>query len=464
MTLHVYDSLRKQKVAFKPLTGKRVRFYTCGPTVYENPHIGNYKTFLFEDVLRRYLKYMGYDVLQVMNLTDVDDKTIRESNRLGVPLRDYTKQYIDAFFTDLDKLGIERAEKYPRATDHIQEMIDLVKALEANGYTYQADGSVYFNVAKYPAYGRLSGVKRLDGDNRSRIDDDEYQRDSIRDFVLWKAKKPGEPSWPSPWGEGRPGWHIECSAMSMKYLGTFFDIHTGGVDNLFPHHENEIAQSVCATGDRFVNHWMHSEFLMVEGEKMSKSLGNTYTIRQLEEKGYSPLAFRYLIITSHYRKLLNFTFDSLRAAQEAIRRLNAFRVRVSESAAGAESDALDNLLANAQRDFEAAMDDDLNTSKAMGHVFECVRRVNVHLDETAGLGPGNQQRVMAFLKKVNRIINVIDFKQDELPAALAALIEQRQEARRNKDFKRADEIRDSLLRQGIILKDTKHGVVWQRAK
>lgn len=460
--LVVFDTRRKRKIEIKPLLNNQFRIYTCGPTVYNFPHIGNYRSFLFEDLLRRYLKYKGYGVYQIMNLTDVDDKTIRESNKNNMKLFEYTSVYIDAFFEDIDMLNMERAEKYPRATDHIKEMIEIIEVLIKKGFAYKSGDSVYFDISKFSDYGQLSGAGRLTGDTCSRIDHDEYEKDNVRDFVLWKGHKEGEPYWESPWGKGRPGWHIECSAMSMKYLGTYFDLHTGGVDNIFPHHENEIAQSVAYSGDKFVNYWMHAEFLLVDGEKMSKTKNNFWTIRDLLKKGHSPLAFRYLVFTTHYRKQLNFTFESLSASQNAINRLNDFIIRLKniKDSSGQSHDikeSLDNMLAH----FENAMDDDLNTSRAMGHVFDFVKYVNSLIDSNS-VNKEDAGFILSGMEKINKIFDIMKIEDGHIESEILDLIEKRESARRIKDYKKADEIRDRLQKKGICLKDTKDGVVWHK--
>ncbi|MGC9314872.1 MAG: cysteine--tRNA ligase, partial [bacterium] len=373
MTIKFKNTLGNRIVEFKPLDDKKVGLYTCGPTVYDYAHIGNYRTYMFEDLLRRWLKYRGYSVTQVMNLTDVDDKTIRESNKQGLSLDDYTAKYKAAFFEDLDTLGIERAEVYPSATEHIDAMVALVKSLLDKGYAYRgADGSIYYSIAKFPEYGKLSG-KRIDMNiSGARISSDEYEKDQAADFALWKAwdEGDGEVYWETELGKGRPGWHIECSAMSSQYLGTTFDIHTGGEDNIFPHHENEIAQSEAASGEPFVKYWLHSAHLIVEGKKMSKSLGNFYTLRQLLDKGYDPLAVRYVLISTHYRQQLNFTFDGLDGAKSSIDRLREFETMLGALPEGEVNPAASELLQKARAGFEDSLDDDLNISGALGAVFE----------------------------------------------------------------------------------------------
>ncbi|HUO86742.1 MAG TPA: cysteine--tRNA ligase, partial [Thermoanaerobaculia bacterium] len=327
-TVRFFNTLGRELVDFAPLVAGEARLYTCGPTVYGHVHIGNLRTFLFEDVLRRALAYLGHRVSQVMNLTDVDDKTIAGANAAGVSLDEFTAPFIESFFADLDTLHVERAEQYPRATEHVAEMIELIERLIAAGVAYERDGSVFFRIAADDDYGKLSRIDLAEVRQGDRVASDEYGKEDVRDFVLWKAAKEGEPSWDSPWGPGRPGWHIECSAMSMKYLGETFDIHTGGVDNIFPHHENEIAQSESATGRPFARLWLHSEHLVVDGEKMSKSLGNQYTLADLLARGAEPRALRYLFVSVHYRQKLNFTFASLEAAANALARIDEMRFRV----------------------------------------------------------------------------------------------------------------------------------------
>ena len=378
----LFNTLGRRLTPFAPLTPGKVGLYTCGPTVYADAHIGNLRTFLFEDVLRRSLRHLGYQVTQVMNLTDVDDKTIEGAARAGVSLAEYTRPFIDTFFADLATLHVEPAERYPRATEHIAEMIALVERLVANGHAYEREGSIFFRIASDEDYGRLSGIDLAQVRRGERVASDEYDKEDLRDFGLWKAAKPGEPSWESPWGPGRPGWHIECSAMSMKYLGETFDLHCGGVDNVFPHHENEIAQSESATGRPFVRTWLHAEHLIVDGEKMSKSLGNQFTLGDLLARGCDPRAVRYLFVSVHYRQKLNFTFESLAAAAAALRRVDEMRFRLAHAAEAGEPDAgLGEAVARLEEEFTAALADDLNVSAALGAVFRLVREVNVAIEE-----------------------------------------------------------------------------------
>ena len=372
--LKLYNTLTNTKEEFKPIEEGVVRLYTCGPTVYDYAHIGNFRTFVFQDLLRRYLCYRKYRVLHVMNITDVDDRIIQNARDLGMSLKDYTTKYTEAFFQDSKALHIELPELMPRATGHIKEMVELIKRLEARGYTYHRDGSIYFSISRFPGYGRLSKTDFSGIQAGARVDTDKYDKDNARDFALWKAAKEGEDFWETDLGPGRPGWHIECSAMSMKYLGETFDIHVGGIDLVFPHHENEIAQSECATGKPFVHYWVHPEFLIVDGEKMSKSLGNQFTLRDIVAKGHSPELIRFLLLSAHYRKQLNFTADGLKQAQASTQRLEDFILRMKELAVdSAPVEAFAGEVAAAREKFTEAMDEDLNTSAALAVVFDFVR-------------------------------------------------------------------------------------------
>lgn len=472
MALRFKNTMSNRIEEFESLNDKKVGLYTCGPTVYDYAHIGNYRTYMFEDLLRRWLKYRGYEVTQVMNLTDVDDKTIRESNKQGISLEDYTAKFKKAFFEDIDTLGIEHAEVYPAATEHIDAMVELVKKLLDKGYAYRgADGSIYYSIAKFPEYGKLSG-KRIDMNiSGARISSDEYEKDEAADFALWKAwdEADGDVYWETELGKGRPGWHIECSAMSSQYLGTPFDIHTGGEDNIFPHHENEIAQSEAASGEPFVRYWLHSAHLIVEGKKMSKSLGNFYTLRQLLDKGYDPLAVRYVLISTHYRQQLNFTFDGLDAAKSSIYRLREFETMLGELSGGEINPASGELLQKARAGFEDSLDDDLNISGALGAVFELVREIN-KLRDSGGLSSADAKPILAFLRDFDAVTGllpkiessvrpvVLDGKEITIDRA----IELRAEARTSKDWPRADAIRDAIAAAGYIIKDTPDGTIWRR--
>ena len=380
MSLTAFNTLGRKPTVLTPLEPGHVRLYTCGPTVYNVVHIGNLRTFLWEDVLRRHLRSQGLRVTQIMNLTDVDDKTIRGANEAGLSLNDFTAKYAELFFRDIDRLGLERAERYPRATEHIPEMQEITAKLLERGHAYESEGSVYFRISTFPGYGKLSGIDLGKARRGERVADDEYEKEDVKDFVLWKAAKSGEPSWPSPWGAGRPGWHVECSAMSMKYLGNHFDIHTGAVDNIFPHHENEIAQSEAATGEPFVDLWLHAEHLIVDGEKMAKSKGNFFTLDDVLARRNDPVALRYLLLSVPYRKKLNFTWDALTGAASAVERIKSAVARLDDAArGGAEKPgafpAADRA-AKFSAEFSAALDDDINTAEALGALFTFLRDLN----------------------------------------------------------------------------------------
>ncbi|HYP26288.1 MAG TPA: cysteine--tRNA ligase [Blastocatellia bacterium] len=461
--LRLRNTLARKQEEFKPLEGNTVRMYACGPTVYDFGHIGNFRTFVAVDLLRRYLKYSGYDVVHVMNITDVEDKIIRDMRASGKGLREFTDYYITEFLRDVDLLNIERPEHLPRATDHVPEMVEIMDRLTEAGHTYDSEGSLYFRIASFKDYGKLSGLKLEGNKAGARVDVDEYDKDDARDFVLWKAPKEGEPTWETSYGAGRPGWHLECSAMSMKYLGESFDIHCGGVDLIFPHHENEIAQSEGATGKPFVRNWFHVEFLQVEGERMSKSKGNFYTVRQLIEKGYSPDAIRYLLLSVPYRTQLNFTMDGLRAAESALDRLRNFRRRVSDFEGGdGSSPRAAEIIKRARADFEAAMDDDLNTSGALGAIFEFVREVNIALD-AGDFQSEDRAATLDLLGRVDSVLGVLgEEKKEMLDPEVDAMIEARNSARASRDFAGADRIRNELAERGIILEDTPQGTRWKR--
>ena len=462
MALVFRNTLTRTKQEFKPIRPGEVRMYTCGPTVYQFAHIGNFRAYTFEDLLRRYLKYKGYKVTQVMNLTDVDDKTIRDSRAKGISLKEHTAPFIKAFFEDLATLRIEPAEHYPAATDHIPEMVAIIKKLIAKGLAYQSEGSWYFKIAGFPEYGKLAHLDKSGMKAGARVSADEYEKESVSDFALWKAwdEADGDVYWETELGKGRPGWHIECSAMSSKYLGDHFDIHTGGVDNMFPHHENEIAQSEGANGETFVNYWMHCEFLNIDARKMSKSLGNFFTLKDLLEKGYAPLAIRYQLLATHYRQQLNFTLDGLDQAAKALERYNDFVANLSAYSGGQSSGEADEIIARLATDFETAMDDDLNTSPALGAVFDFIREINRLRSENKLSAAERDQALETF----RRIDKVFDFqvKKEALDSDIEALIAKRTEARKSKNFSESDRIRDELLGMGIVLEDTPQGVKWKR--
>jgi len=443
-----------------------VSIYSCGPTVYSYAHIGNFRTFVFNDLLRRYLSFRGFRINHAMNITDVDDKTIAGARRENLSLREYTDKYTKIFFEDLATLNIEPVEHNPRATESIDAMIDIIERLSAKGITYEKDGSVYFSIAKFKDYGRLSRLEAREIRSGARYDADEYEKDDARDFALWKASKDGEPGWETPFGAGRPGWHIECSAMVRKIFGGTIDIHTGGVDLVFPHHENEIAQSEAAYGEPFVRYWVHVEHLLVEGSKMSKSRGNFYTLRELIEKGHSPRAIRYLLLSAHYKKQQNFTLEGLAQAESALERIDNLLIRLGELKDDADDSATQKLVEELFDRFIEEMDDDLNISGALGGLFEFVHAVNALIAE-GGIGRSGAERVVDALHRIDSVLGVIFFpgKEPDVDAArIEALLAQRAEARARKDFARSDEIRAGLEREGIVIEDTKDGARWKRKK
>ena len=464
--LRIHNTLSGQIEEFRPLNEGEVRMYYCGPTVWDYGHIGNFRSAIAADVIRRYLKFKGYRVTQVMNLTDVDDRIITKAAEQNKTLDDYTAKYIEAFWEDFDSLGCQRPEVAPRATRHIKEMANLIDKLEKNDHAYRSDGSIYYRITSFPEYGKLSKINfagNIAGGS-DRVDTDKYEKEDARDFALWKAPaNADEVSWDSVVGKGRPGWHIECSAMSMKYLGETFDLHVGGIDLVFPHHENEIAQSEGATGKQFVRYWFHFEHLKVEGETMSKSKGNYYTFRDVREKGFTAEGVRYFLLSVPFRKQLNFTFDALRGAEKTVAGLRYFRDRVSEAKCEPGSDSqIAAAIQAALRDFEAGMDDDLNTSVALAALHDLTREINTALARQS-LRADNQQSVLAALARIDGVLNVIGEAQTAmLDDEIQKLIDDRQEARHRRDFKKADEIRDELLNRGIVLEDTKDGVRWKR--
>jgi len=463
MPLRLFNTLGRSIDPFASIDPLHVRMYTCGPTIYNRVHVGNLRTFVWEDVFRRSLRRLGWRVTQVMNLTDVDDKTIRGAAEAGLPLREFTEKYAEAFFRDLDTLGVEKAEHYPRATDHVPEMIALIERLRERGHTYESDGSVWFRISTFPGYGLLSGIDLSQARQGARVAEDEYEKDDPKDFALWKAAKPGEPAWDSPYSRGRPGWHLECSAMSMKYLGESFDVHTGAVDNIFPHHENEIAQSEGATGKKFVQYWLHAEHLIVEGEKMSKSKGNFFLLGDVLARKNDPAAVRYLFLSVPYRQKLNFTWDALDAAAAAVQRLRNVEANLADYARrrpGGEETApeLTGKLAPA---FDEALADDLNTAKALGALFDWVRDVNVSLERGEITG-ADARAASAALHGVDAVLGVLP-SPEILPEEIEALIGERLEARKRKDFARSDAIRADLLARGIVLEDTPLGTRWKKA-
>jgi cysteinyl-tRNA synthetase len=493
MTLQLFNTLSGNIDAVYAADGVAVRIYACGPTVYDYGHIGNFRTFLQVDVLRRTLLLAGLGVNHVMNVTDVDDKIIRNAAAAGLPIGQYTARFERAFFEDLDSLGIQHPEHIARATEHIAEMVALIQTLADRGYAYKTDdGSWYFRIARFPGYGKLS-KKDFEGiEDGARVDVDEYEKDTARDFALWKAPKPGERSWDTPIGRGRPGWHIECSAMAMQYLGNSFDLHAGGEDLMFPHHENEIAQSECASGESFARHWMHVRFLLVEGKKMAKSEGNFYTLRDLLLKGYKASAIRYLLISVPYQHQMNFTFDGLTDAATAVEKLRTFAARLAAAnTTGPDDAAWAERVRQSDVDFHAALADDLNIARALAPIFELLRFCNSHLDRTGNAaGAQNIAAAQALLKKFDSVFAILEDRDAEITrsalvwaesegragevsaelagsmaltdAAIDALVAERTAAKASRNFARADAIRKDLADKGILLEDSKDGVRWKR--
>ncbi|HET6455786.1 MAG TPA: cysteine--tRNA ligase [Armatimonadota bacterium] len=454
MPIRFFNALTREKEEFHAIDDMKVGLYTCGPTVYDYAHIGNWRTYLFEDILRRYLEYSGYDVKQVMNLTDVDDKTIRGSNEKGITLNEYTAPFIEGFYQDRDTLNVEPAHVYPRATEHVPQMMALIKILLEKGYAYKAeDKCIYFDISKFPGYGKLSHFRIEELRAGARVSSDEYEKAQVSDFALWKAwdEADGSVFWETELGKGRPGWSIECSAMSMQYLGETFDMHTGGVDNIFPHHENEIAQSEGATGKKFVNYWLHSEHLQVDGRKMAKSLGNFYTLRDVIARGYDPLAFRYLVLGAHYKSKLNFTWHAMDSAKATLDNLYEFMGRLDRETPTGLGDAVN----RAKQAFVEAMDDDLNTPVALAAIFGLVKEVNVH-------GKGGRE-VFEAMVDFDRVLGLklrstfIEKLTVEAPVEVTVLVEERERARKAKDWGASDRIRNEVLTMGYVIEDTPQG-------
>ncbi len=467
MAIQLYNTLTNRKEEFTPLEAGKLKMYNCGPTVYMYAHIGNFRAFILADLLRRYFDYKGFEVEQVMNITDVGHLTSdadEGEDKLEKAARTEQKDpwqiaefYMNAFFEDSDALNIKRATVYPRATEHVGDMIRTVETLIENGHAYVVNGCVYYDVTTFPEYGKLSGntLDRLQAGARLDVNEDKR---NPHDFSLWVTDPTHLMKWESPWGEGYPGWHLECSTMSQKYLGNTLDIHTGGEDNIFPHHECEIAQSEGATGEPFVRFWLHTRFLQVEGKKMSKSLGNFFTLKDLLEKGLDPMAIRYALLSSHYRQSINFTFEGVEASATAIKRLRDFVANMEQAAGDGENADVATLVENAEKDFETAMDDDLNIAGALARLFDFVREAN-KLDVSKADGA----KCAAAVRKFDTILGVLPAAQEHvLDDDIQKLVDERQAARKNKDFARSDEIRDELLAQGIVLEDTPDGVRWKR--
>jgi len=471
--IQLHNTLTNRLEPLTPVHPGEVRIYTCGPTVYAFAHIGNFRTFVFQDILRRFLRSRGYSVMQVMNVTDVDDRIIHAAAAAGIGIREYTEKYIQGFLEDMDALHLEAPEEVVRATDHIEDMVALIERLQQKGLTYTSDGSIYFRISKFPAYGKLSKIDVSGMKTGTRVDVDQYEKDDVRDFALWKAPKAGEHFWETRIGPGRPGWHIECSAMAMKYLGETLDIHTGGVDLAFPHHENEIAQSEAATGHPFVRTWLHAEHLIIDGQKMSKSLGNIYTLRDLFAKGHKPSTVRFLLLSVPYRRQLNFTEDGLTQARNAVERLRNFvdRLKNAQFPAGSSPESHERI-EKAEADFDAALADDINTAVALAAIFDLVRDLNTAVDQQTFLQQ-DAPRAVAAMEKFDAILALLADDDDEKLQKLGllrsrdrlsapqieALIAERTAAKRRREFKRSDEIRQQLTDSGILVEDMKDGSV-----
>ena len=466
MAVKFFNTLSRKLESFKPIRSGEVSMYTCGPTVYDFAHIGNFRAYVCADVLKRYLKYCGFNVKHVMNITDVDDKTIRNSKLQKLKLKDYTDKFTDAFFEDLDRMNIVPADVFPRATETIPEMVEIISVLLDKGFAYKGDdGSIYYNVRKFDDYGKLAHINVDELKVGARVKQDEYEKEQAQDFALWKAwdESDGDVFWETKLGKGRPGWHIECSAMSMKFLAEQIDIHTGGIDLVFPHHQNEIAQSEAFSGKSpFVRYWFHNEYLQVEGKKMSKSLGNFYTLRDLLKKGYDPKAIRYLLLSTHYRTQLNFTFDSLDGADSAVRKINDFII----SLRNLDSDCVFNeripkLCNKAKKEFEKGLDDDLNITVSLAAIFDFMREINVLISENKVSGD-NRDDVLKLIDMFDSVLGIVDRDVLVLSDEVKALVADREKARVGKDWKNADLIRDKLLVLGIVVEDSLRGPVCKK--
>jgi len=466
MALVVYNDLTRKKEEFIPIEEGKVRFYVCGPTVYDYFHIGNARPFVLFDIFRRYLESCGYEVAYVQNFTDIDDKMIKRANEMGITVAELAEMFISAYYEDADALGIRRATVNPRATHEIDEIIRLVALLVQKGHAYEVGGDIYFDVASFPEYGKLSKQSIEELLSGARVDVDDRKKNPL-DFALWKASKPGEPFWNSPWGPGRPGWHIECSAMSTKYLGDSIDIHGGGSDLIFPHHENEIAQSESASGRQFVRYWLHNAYLLIDREKMSKSLGNFKTVRDIR-KTVNPIVLRYFLMSAHYRSPINFSQESLEQAKSALERISnsyaELKFAVSNRGRGKNDEVLSSAIKEAAVHFKECMDDDFNTAGALGAVFDAVRAVNIHLGERCDADMEGLSSALYFIDKANEILGFLpdaqEIKMDE--SEIEALIAERDEARKTKNFARSDEIRDMLASRGIAIEDTPLGTRWKK--
>lgn len=458
MALKLYNTLTRKKEAFKPMKGKEVKLYSCGPTVYDFAHIGNFRAYVCVDILKRYLEYLGYKVNHVMNITDVDDKTIKGAREKRAPLKEFTKEYAKAFFDDLETLNIEKADMYPKATEHIGEMSDIVKILLDRKIAYRTNDGIYFDISKFRKYGKLSHAKLESLEAGKRIRNDQYEKDQARDFVLWKFwdSDDGDIFWNEPIGKGRPGWHLECSAMSTKYLGQPFDIHAGGIDLVFPHHENEIAQSESCSGKKLANYWFHNEHLLVDGKKMSKSLGNFHTLRDLLKKGHDARAIRYLLLSSHYRQQLNFTVEGINAAKSSVSRVNEFMLRLKEVKSAESNEKIRKLVESTKKAFEKEMDDDLNISNALAVIFDFMKKVNTLMMKNT-IGKDDAGNIRNLMIGFDKVLGILETEEEKIPSSIMKLVADREKARKEKDFKKADIIREELSSKGYVLKDTKEG-------
>lgn len=463
--IQFFNTLSGKIEPFHPLMPGEVRLYTCGPTVYDYAHMGNFRAYIFEDLLKRFLISMNYNVIHVMNITDVDDKTIKGANAEGVPLEEYTRRYIDAFFEDINVLNIFKANYYPRATEHIPDMVIMIKGLLKKGYAYEKEGSIYYNISKFADYGKLSKIDLNKLKPGQRIESDEYEKESPQDFALWKKKKEGEPSWETEIGEGRPGWHIECSVMSSKYLGQTFDVHCGGVDNIFPHHENEIAQSEAYSSKKFVHYWLHCRHLIVEGEKMSKSKGNFYTLRDILQKNVDPMAIRFLLLSTHYRKILNFTFEALNQASASLQRIKDFLFELKNHPfKKGENKHISELIEETRHKLISGLSDDLNISVVLSALFEMIRKVNILISKDK-VYMKDAENLISFIRYIDKILAVLPEEEEEILAIeVQEKIKIREKARVERNYELADKIREELLRKGIFLEDTKDGVRWKKMK
>ncbi len=465
MSIQFYNTLTRKKEEFIPIEENLIKLYTCGPTVYNYAHIGNFRAYMFEDLLKRFLLFQGYKVKHVMNLTDVEDKIIKAIYKKNKSIEEYTRIYKDAFFNDLKTLGISKADITPAATETIPEMVDLINKLLEKGFAYKTEeGSIYFQISKFSKYGKLANLNINEMQKGNRVENDEYEKEELRDFALWKGFKEedGDVFWETDLGKGRPGWHIECSAMSTKYLGNHFDLHCGGVDNIFPHHENEIAQSECATGEKFVNYWLHCKHLIVNGQKMSKSLGNFYSLQDILDKGYSAESIRLILLNTHYRQTLNFTFEKLDTAEKNIIKIRNFYKRLSNVE---DSKAIfEELIVTTDKEFENCLSDDLNISGAIGALFNMMKSVNTKLGQNK-ISKNDSEKIITLMKKLDIVLNVGKYdeqQENDLTAEEYKMIADRIEAKKNKDWAEADRIRNIFKEKGLILKDGADGTTWSK--